>query len=408
VIPPAALPRWAAAGQLRPVPDSYQAETLGYGWKRLLPIYRDRLLLWDRQPYALPLVGEAPLCFYRTDLFGSPEHREAFRKEHGRELSAPTTWEEFADTAEFFAKRLDRPSLPPLPEADADLDRLLFSVAAPFARKVVVRDKDPDAPTDVETFSFHYDLKTGEPRLETPGFVHALELLLRLQACRPAGTLPAPPEAFRDGKAVLCLADASWIARFQGGKVGRDFGVCPVPGSRSFFAYHSGEAKPAGEVNRVPYLGAGGWLGVVPVESKHPDSAFALLAELSSPETSRQVVLSPQLGAGGAYRIDHLDRPAGWYLFDLSAADTNELLASLRQTLLHTGVRNPLLRLRTPDEREHRQALLEEVRAALRTEKSPADALAAATRRWRQLDAGKPEKVRKTEYLHSLSLHGER
>src|SRR5262249_30206723 len=72
-----------------------------------------------------------------------------------------------------------------------------------------------------ETFSFHYDLDTGKPRIDTPGFVYALRLLQRLQRCRPGGA-GGPAEAFRDGKAVLCLTDAAWLPAFQKSAAVRD------------------------------------------------------------------------------------------------------------------------------------------------------------------------------------------
>src|SRR5262249_29377465 len=57
--------------------------------------------------------------------------------------------------------------------------------------------------------------------------------------------------------------------------------------------------------NFVPYLGAAGWVGGVPRSNPHPDAAFALLAFLSSPRISRDVVIEPSWG-GGAFRRDHL------------------------------------------------------------------------------------------------------
>ena len=41
-------------------------------------------------------------------------------------------------------------------------------------------------------FSFQYDSVSGEPRLATGGFVHALRLMKRLQDYRPTGTTLAP------------------------------------------------------------------------------------------------------------------------------------------------------------------------------------------------------------------------
>ena len=81
VIRPAAMPFWAAAGRLVPAPKESTAAESGSGWTGLLPLYRDRLLLWDRTAYALPVRGEAPVCFYRSDLLGDAGRRRGLRGE---------------------------------------------------------------------------------------------------------------------------------------------------------------------------------------------------------------------------------------------------------------------------------------------------------------------------------------
>src|SRR5262245_58152438 len=43
LVAPADLPRWAAANQLLPVPESYQDDRGEYAWKNLLPLYRKLL-----------------------------------------------------------------------------------------------------------------------------------------------------------------------------------------------------------------------------------------------------------------------------------------------------------------------------------------------------------------------------
>jgi multiple sugar transport system substrate-binding protein len=410
VVAPAELPRLAAAGQLRRVPDDLTARGAPYDWPGLLPLFADKLLTWDGAPYALPLLGESPVCAYRADLLGAGRHRDAFRAKYGRPLGPPAAWEEFADVAEYFRDQkgegLDGPSLPPLPAGDGGLEREFFAAAAPFARRAVRLDEQRP-PTEDETFSFHFDLKTLGPRLEAPGFVYALQLLQRLQKCRPAAAGAEPAQAFLDGRAVLCLADAPWVARFQQaprlkGKVG----VCRLPGSRSYFDYHTGRRQEVNGVNHVPYLGAGGWLAAVPVGAERPEAAFALLAELSGPKTSLQIVSDPTWG-GGAFRYEHFNSASVWYGFDLDREQTAGLVEGLRQTLEHPGLKNPVLRLRTPDQRDYRQALLAEVRRALEQGGDAGQALAAAAARWRELGRRKDEKTRRAEYLISLSLQPE-
>src|SRR5262249_52903069 len=225
------------------------------------------------------------------------------------------------------------PSLPPLPATDEAQDREFYCIAAPLARRVV-REDDKKPPPDEELFSFHYDLTTGVPRIDRPGFVEALRLMQKLQAFRPVEPARQPAEAFRDGRAVLCLAGSEWVGRFQeeGSPVRGRFGICRTPGSRHVFPYQTGAAVALAEVNHVPYLGAGGWLAVVPRGTAHPEAAFALLTELSGPQTSAEIALGT-IGGGGTFRHTHLTLFAKGNAFELDMRGTQALVENLRLTL---------------------------------------------------------------------------
>src|SRR5262249_10645943 len=184
----------------------------------------------------------------------------------------------FADLAEYFqthavADRFEH-SLPPLSSTDEGLDREFFQVAASYARRAVPEEEPAVADRVDELFAFHYDLRSGRPRIAKPGFIHALKWLQRLQPYRSKEPAVEPAEAFGQGKAVLCLADAPWAARLQKNSALRDkFSTCPIPGGERYFAFDEGEERHVREPNRVPYLGAPGYLGVVPQGAAHaPES----------------------------------------------------------------------------------------------------------------------------------------
>jgi ABC-type glycerol-3-phosphate transport system substrate-binding protein len=292
--------------------------------------------------------------------------------------------------------------LPPLAQDDAGLDREFHTIAASTAvRAVRLADRrDLDA---AETFSFHRNLATGEPRLGSPGFVYALELMQRLQRCRaPADSRP-PPEAFASGQAVLCLADATWIARFQKASPAPHFGIARVPGSRKVGDVRTGKLEEVPGGNYVPYLGATGALGVVLQTCRQADAAFALLADLAGKPTSAQVLFDERWG-GAPLRRQHLEDAKGWSSFNLDQAQTNALLQALILTVTHPGLSNPATRLRQPDEREYAPVLAAELRAALSGEKDAARALEDAAARWRDIDRRKPEGQVRAYYAYSLGL----
>jgi multiple sugar transport system substrate-binding protein len=404
VVRAAEMPRWAAPGKVLAVPASVRDDK-EYEWNRLLPLYRGKLLLWGATtPYALPLLGESPLCFFRTDLLDDPATKEEFRKQTGKALAPPVTWEDVARIAEFFRGRkatgLGDTSLPPLPSDPESLDRMYYQTATPFVR-LDDRGKRTEKADDADLFSFHYDLKTGKPRLREAGFREALKLHQRLQACRPKGTAAAPEAEFAAGRAVLCVADAPALERFRNSPVRGKVGVCRVPGAEAVFDAATGERRAVDGGNHVSYVGAVTWLAVVPAAAEHPQAAWDFLGDLTGPKESRQVVMEPSHG-GGATREDHLETPSHWGGFRLGQTQTQKLLEAMRQTLGRAGS-NAVVRLRIPDERPHLEALTAELRKALLEGKDAAASLDAAAAAWEEMD-GKRGPAHLADYYRSLAL----
>jgi multiple sugar transport system substrate-binding protein len=408
VIRAAEMPRWAATERLTSVPRTLASEDAGSGWTGLLPLYRDKLLVWDRAVYAFPFRGEAPICCYRSDLFGDETRRAAYEARYGRKLAPPRTWEEFADIGEFFQGDSAgfAHSLPPLPRDDVELDREFYAVAVCYARRAVSGDEAPGPDRADQMFALHYDLNSDRPRIDGPGFVHALTLLRRLRACRPDVASASPADAFRRGQAVLCLTDASRLADFQTGegtRVRDRFGVCRTPAADCYFPSDGVECVPARDGNYIPYLGAGAWLGVVPKEAPHSAAAFSLLAELSGPEASDQLVIGAHFG-GDPIRSEQLDERISWAGFEMKGNVVKELRETLQQTLLHRDVENPALPLRIPDEREHRIVLDAALRTALNSPNAdPKKVLEEAARRWEEMDRAKGP-IHRAHYRLSVGL----
>jgi multiple sugar transport system substrate-binding protein len=411
IIRPAELGRWASANALRPVPSDLRAVGHRYTWTGLLPLYREKLLKWADETYALPLLGDAPVFFYRADLFALARHQQAFRAKYGRDLRPPRTWEEVRDIAEYFSGNLhpgqQLPSLPPLPEQAEELDYLFETVAASCARRAILQDERKRDPQE-DLFSFHFDLTTGQPRIDKPGFVRALQLLQQLQPFRPSKAQAEPAQAFANGQAVVCLAQASWIGRFRKQLGPSSIGVCQVPGSAHWFTFTEGQQRPApADGNRVPYLGAHGWFAVVPRSAPQPDAAYALSTELTGRATSMQIVFDPDWG-GSVFRDEHLSADQQWYGLELDAAHTVQLKEALHETVARPGLLNPVVELRIPDQHLYQAALVEKLRLALEKGLPAKDALHDVAAAWSRLAAGKPAELRKKDYLLSLGLEASR
>ncbi|MFL5240896.1 MAG: hypothetical protein ACJ8FY_02200, partial [Gemmataceae bacterium] len=322
-------------------------------------------------------------------------------------LAAPSTWEQFHEICDYFCDNLQpghtSPVLPPLPSNEDELESKFYRIAACYARHAFEQDTQ-NAGDQAEVFSFHYDLGSAKPRIAGPGFVQALKFLQDLEKYRPSTRIPNPEETFQTGKAVLCLAEASWIPRFQKSESIKDkFGICVIPGAGCYFEYQSGDKIDSPKGNRVPYLGANGYVAAVLKKAKDANAAFGLLGELSNRETSLQIVMDPQYG-GGVTRSDHFRTPTTWYGFGLNPDQTVGLINAVRTTLTHPGMKNPVLKLRTPDETEHSRILVKQLRAALIDHKDATACLSQAAREWENVDKKQPAADVRRNYALSLGL----
>jgi ABC-type glycerol-3-phosphate transport system substrate-binding protein len=401
IIPAAELPHWAAADKLLPVPDSVSASE-DYRWRSVLPLYGKQVISWDHKRYGLPILGEALVCVYREDWLKAPEHQKAFEAKYKHKLEAPATWEQFAEIAEYFAQANKAPSLPPLPADDDELEREFYTIAANYAARALSGSDVGDATEEI--FSFQYDSGSGEPRIGTGGFVHALRLMKRMEACRPPDASRKPAEAFAGGQTVLCLAEPAQVAAFQQTPALKDkLGVCPLPAGGGYYQFKKPtEWVPREDNNRIAYVG-GGWVGVVPKTTADEKAAFHLLTYLGSPEVSKQIVIDAEVG-GRPFRKEPLSEAVYWAAFGLDPVRTSDLMDATRQMLEHRGLKNPALRLRIPDEAPHRKALEKELRAALAGDKTPEQALQDAAARWTKLDEAKGLKLHTAQYRISLGL----
>jgi multiple sugar transport system substrate-binding protein len=188
--------------------------------------------------------------------------------------------------------------------------------------------------------------------------------------------------------AVLSLAEVGRLPRDEKtGEVAARFKLAPLPGTRTYFDA-AGQRKPAErQANYVPYLGSGGWVGVVFKRVPAQEAAWDLLAELASPTAAAARLSDPNLGAG-PYRTEHLDesRDQVWLRYGFDAARMRELSAAMRR-YVRPEVSNPALVLRTPDQAKLMALLEAEVRRAASGSLAPAEAMKEAQAAWQKLDA---------------------
>jgi ABC-type glycerol-3-phosphate transport system substrate-binding protein len=378
---------------------------------------------WAGKAYAIPILGDSLVLVYRADLLELPQHKAKLeeRLHHSMRPNGPATWQEWAVISEYFSqqtkwtedespKPLPRPAWPPLPTATADLDREFHVVAASFVRPGVNQEKLeklPQAERDRILYNYHFDVETGKPWIQSPGFVAALKFLQRVQKLRAAGATADPLKAILDGDTLFALASLADIRRLQDDPRLKDrIAVGQVPGSELYYAPVAGQeqAHTDADGNVIPYISSDSWLGAVAADAAHAEAAQNLLQYLGGPQTSLEIVFEPRWG-GGPTRRSHLDidNRSGWFGYGLGKDRTNQMLAAL-EAQCNPPIVNPVYRLRIPDERAYRDAFIEAIRPALTGKASAENALGQAAQRWQELGKADPAQ-RLKEYRLSIGLN---
>jgi ABC-type glycerol-3-phosphate transport system substrate-binding protein len=384
---------WAGRGELVRVPAAIRTLDHSFQWTGVLPAYREQLIEWGGQAQAVPLAGDGFVVVYRADRLADATFIAAFHKTFGRNPAVPATWEEFADLAVAFAALDGKPSLPAL--AGADVADLFFRVAACYDRPATADSNARIAP------SLHFDVMTGDPRLDAPGFAAAANWLARLTETKcfapvlPAGTRADPAAALEKGDAALAVVSLTQLAGLrpkEGGPVPARFGLAALPGTRTFTNPENGMPILAAAPNYIPYF-AGGRLGVVRTRCPNVEAAFDLLAELGGPVRSLEILSTPGLGAG-PFRVSHLerDRLGIWYGYGFDAEHSKQLQDALRQ-YVRMEVKPRVIGLREPDQGALSDAAATELATLLGGRRAD-DALARLTAAWKQIDEKTPKETR--------------
>ncbi len=362
IVSSAELPALVETGRFLPVPPAILDRDHFYQWEGLLRNYSGLLAVWNGTAYGVPLLGEGYVMVYRKDRFAE------------KKLDPPVDWESFVETAEQLAKKSGRPSLPALPCSPAGLETEFHLIASCYERAAVPQieagTKISDEHAADRLYSYHYRLKTGEPRINTPAFVKAFELLRQMRPNRAAAKSD-PLMDLLDGAASLAIVSLKDLARLQhdpASQVRGKLGIAKLPGAR--FTYDLDgkkvEQNGIGDVNRTPYLGYGSWMALVSKTCANPDTAFEFLAGFAHPEQmGAEIITAAKWGAGPlrSVQVEERARPL-WFGYDLTAEDTEAMISALKQ-YVSSSIVNTRYRLRLPNQQQHLDAFDRIVRPAL-------------------------------------------
>ena len=373
--------------------DSIQEPGDKINWSDFLPLYREKLLVWNRKIISLPLAGEATVCLYRDDLFNDPAHQNGFKAKYNSPLKPPNTWSDYLKIAEYFSQShfKDGKSLPGLCAGDEDFEKEFLSFCAGYTRQPVGPSEKVTPEIETAVFSFLYDFRTGKPLINNMGFVKSLEKFKLLQKFRATSPDNEPGENFIKGKSALAVADARIVYKAQSNAGLRDkFSVCPIPGADGYYAGSSTEFRPLPIGNKIPYLGSSSILGCVNSKSKSKELAFQFLTEFAGPEISERICIEPSIAS--YIRYSHLDK-IRLDSFGLDPQRTTNLREAIRANLSHIDIKNPALCSRLPGFQKRRTVLVEELKTYLNSPGGSAqETMDKVARRWLEIDKSWPQK----------------
>ena len=203
VFPLTRLPELKAAGLLTPIPETQQTASR-LNWPDLFRGLQDQVASSSKKPLVVPLSCPVLVCYYRHDLLETAG------------LSQPETWEDYQKLLETMGEWA-----PGMTAVEPWGKKFRATM---FLSRAVAFTKHPG------NYSLFFNIQTGEPLIDTPGFVRALEEALKAQSSMPPEVLTYSPadcrQDFFAGKAALALS-------FETGPGNPPAMFVPVAGSNS-------------------------------------------------------------------------------------------------------------------------------------------------------------------------------
>jgi ABC-type glycerol-3-phosphate transport system substrate-binding protein len=378
---------------IQPVPDAV-LENPDLGWRDVLTFDRGPLVTWSNTVYAFSFGSPSLTLMYRRDIF----ERLA--------IKPPSTWREYHDVANRLDDSAELGDLRPAPQerwsgtaeplAPGWAGQLLLARAAPYARRR-------------SNFSTLFNYETMQPLIDRQPFVRALDELVAAAEFGPESHAELSPDAVR--AALMrgeCAMALTWPVREfephgdnQGSNNTGSISFAIIPGTTEVFTFgdEQWKSRPDDEDITVPLLAVAGRLGSVTRDARNSRGAWNMLATLTGKSLSREI--SPRSRYTTIFRTSHLAAPEDWTAPTMDAESARNY-AELVQ--IENECINWLFSMRIPGREEYLAALDDAVNSALAREKSSAEALESAARRWQEITESRGVENQRKAYARSLGL----
>ncbi len=221
--------------------------------------------------YGLPYHDGPECLIYRADLFDDPAEREAFARQHGRQLAVPRAWPEFEEVARFFTR------------PDEGRYGTIFAAY-------------PDGHNTVYDFCIQLWSRGGELadregriRLDTPEATAALDFYRRMIGDR--GLTPPGLQEIDSVKSgeLFAAGSIAMMVNWFGFAAVCEQPECPVKGKVAVAPIPAGEGgHPA---SLLVY-----WLLSVAAGSRHPEWAYRFARHCLTPAMDKLTTLEGGIG----------------------------------------------------------------------------------------------------------------
>jgi len=361
---PTELGELAADGRLATLTKAQQPVLDSLDWIDLFPGLRDHAGTLQKLPAVLPLSSPVLVCYYRRDLLERAN------------LKPPETWDEYQqllDTLDQWAPGLS--AVEPWGEE---------SRATMFFARVVAWAKHP------ENYSVFFNIETGEPLIDSPGFVRALEASRKAVARMPADVRNySPADCRREllaGRAALAIAFESPAPHETPSPPqrpdGMAVGVTRLPGAKEVYnrSTSAWETPAANGVNRVTLTGFAGLCAGVSTSSTPAEAqaAWSLLATLAIDRFDVSFGSLPK----SPTRKSQMAHPDAWSGAELQPEERLQYVDAVADSLQDNRL---IVELPVAGREKFRGALAAALGRALAEPGDPSAPLRAAADEWRNI-----------------------
>lgn len=344
----------------------------------------------------VPISSPVLVCYYREDLLSAAG------------LAPPRTWADYQRLLESTGEWAGG-----LPAVEPWCEEFRATM---FLARAVSSVKHPDA------YSVFFDITTGAPLIDSPGFVRALQTSTTALKAMSADVLKYDAQdcrrEFFAGRAALAIAFETGIGNPPPALVpsrsrethdapverpaGLRAGFCPLPGVSEVYLGNDQKWVPGSDngVNQVTLTGFGGLCAAVSSASSKTSRAaawnlFSFL--ISSDEFTR--TFPPKTRS--LCRTSQMSAPNIWLPQDITAAEGGGYLGEVSRSLQSEAL---VMELALIGREKFRQSLTEGLTAVLNDEKGPADGLKDIAKKWSEIaESLGVEKVRDS-YRDGLGL----